>query len=207
MVDYLERILKARVYEAAVETPLQPAPNLSAAMGCEVLLKREDLQPVFSFKIRGAFNMIAKLPEDVRKAGVVAASAGNHAQGVAVAARHFGVDALIVMPEKTPTIKMNAVERLGAEVLLRGESFQEANTCAIAIAGDQNKVFIPPYDHPDIIAGQGTVGMEIIRQCAEPLDVVFVWLVVEDWLLGWARTSNDSTRGPASLEWSLSMHR
>ncbi len=174
MLDYLERILKARVYEAAIETPLQRAPNLSAALGCDVHLKREDLQPVFSFKIRGAFNMMANLSDETRARGVVASSAGNHAQGVAVAARHFGVSALIVMPEKTPTIKVRAVEQLGATVCLVGESFQESNAEAIRVAAEQQKVVIPPFDHPDIIAGQGTVGMEILRQCAEPPDYIFV---------------------------------
>jgi len=174
MVDYLERILRARVYDAAIETPLQVAPNLARSLGCEFLLKREDMQPVFSFKIRGAFNMIAKLPDSIRRRGVVAASAGNHAQGVAVAAKHFGVSAHIVMPEETPAIKVSAVNRLGAEVLLRGESFQEANSAAIELAEAEGKAFVPPYDHPDIIAGQGTVGVEILRQCPEHIDAVFV---------------------------------
>jgi threonine dehydratase len=174
MVDYLEQILRARVYDVAVETPLQPAPNLGASLGCEVLLKREDMQPVFSFKIRGAFNMIAKLDPSTRDRGVIAASAGNHAQGVALAAQHFGIDALIVMPEETPAIKVEAVKRLGAAVLLRGETFQEANSAAIVLARSESKSYIPPFDHPDIIAGQGTVGVEILRQCPEPLDAVFV---------------------------------
>lgn len=174
MVDYLEQILRARVYDVAIETPLQLAPNLGRSLGCEILLKREDMQPVFSFKIRGAFNMISKLEASTRARGVVAASAGNHAQGVALAAQHFGIDALIVMPEETPAIKVTAVKRLGAAVLLRGESFQEANSVAIELAIAESKAFIPPFDHPDIIAGQGTVGVEILRQCPEPLDAVFV---------------------------------
>jgi threonine dehydratase len=172
--DYLERILTSRVYDVVKETPLERAPRLSARVGNVVLLKREDLQPVFSFKIRGAYNKISALEPEVRARGVVAASAGNHAQGVALAARRFGCRALIVMPEGTPRIKHEAVAALGGEVQLRGETFQEAYAQARALATSEGMSFIHPYDDPDVIAGQGTVAVEILRQHREPPDVVFV---------------------------------
>jgi threonine dehydratase len=172
--DYLERILRARVYDVAVQTPLERAPRLSTRLGNEIFLKREDLQPVFSFKIRGAYNKVAALTPEVRERGVVAASAGNHAQGVAVAARRFGCRALIVMPQGTPRIKHEAVSALGGEVLLHGDSFHEAYTEARALAERSGMVFIHPYDDPDVIAGQGTIGMEILRQLREPPQLVFV---------------------------------
>jgi threonine dehydratase len=172
--DYLERILTSRVYDVVHETPLEVAPRLSARLGHTLLLKREDLQPVFSFKIRGAYNKIASLDAKVRERGVVAASAGNHAQGVALAAKRFGCRALIVMPEGTPRIKHEAVSALGGEVQLRGESFQEAYAQALTLAKSEGMAFIHPYDDPDVIAGQGTVAVEILRQHRGPPDVVFV---------------------------------
>ncbi len=172
--DYLERILTSRVYDVAVETPLELAPRLSARLGNHLLLKREDLQPVFSFKIRGAYNKIARLPAELRARGVVAASAGNHAQGVALSARRFGCPALIVMPAGTSRIKHEAVAALGGEVHLHGDTFQEAYAHAVEIAAAEGRAFIHPYDDPDVIAGQGTVAMEILRQHREPIHAIFV---------------------------------
>ena len=172
--DYVTKILQARVYDVARETPLDLAPKLSARLGCEVWLKREDLQPVFSFKVRGAYNKLSSLTAEERSRGVVASSAGNHAQGVALAARRLGVRACIVMPETAPRIKVEAVERLGAEVVLEGESYDDAKARADALAAEQGMVPIPPFDDEHVIAGQGTVAMEIVRQHGEPLDAVFV---------------------------------
>ena len=172
--DYVTKILKARVYDVARETPLERAPKLSSRLGCAVWLKREDLQPVFSFKLRGAYNKLASLTPEERARGVIASSAGNHAQGVALAARKLGVQALIVMPETAPRIKVDAVERLGAEVLLAGSSYDEAKEKAEALAAERGMVLIPPYDDERVIAGQGTVGMEIVRQQGEPFDAIFV---------------------------------
>src|SRR5262245_58687865 len=172
--DYLERILTSRVYDVAIETPLERAPRLSARLGNQLLLKREDLQPVFSFKLRGAYNKIARLAPEVRARGVVAASAGNHAQGVALSARRFGCRAVIVMPSGTPRIKHEAVAALGGEVVLHGETFQESSTHARAVAAAEGLAFIHPYDDPDVIAGQGTVGLEILRQHRDPIHAVFV---------------------------------
>ena len=171
--DYLEKILNAQVYEAAVETPLDLAPNLSARTGNRVLLKREDMQPVFSFKLRGAYNKMAHLSPAERERGVIAASAGNHAQGVAFAAQKFGCRALIVMPVTTPRIKVAAVKSRGAEVVLIGDSYDEAAVHAVALQQQQGLTFVHPYDDPEVIAGQGTVGMEILRQHPRPIDAVF----------------------------------
>ena len=172
--DYVTKILKARVYDVARETPLELAPKLSSRLDCEVWLKREDLQPVFSFKLRGAYNKLASLSDEERARGVIASSAGNHAQGVALAARRLGARALIVMPETAPRIKVDAVERLGAEVLLAGDSYDGARARAEALAAERGMVLIPPYDDEQVIAGQGTVGMEIVRQQGEPFDALFV---------------------------------
>ena len=172
--DYVTKILKARVYDVARETPLELAPKLSSRLGSEVWLKREDLQPVFSFKIRGAYNKLVSLTAEERARGVIASSAGNHAQGVALASRHLGVRALIVMPETAPRIKVDAVERLGAEVVLAGESYEGAKERADALAAERGMVFIPPFDDEHVIAGQGTVAMEIVRQQGEPFDAIFV---------------------------------
>ena len=172
--DYVTKILKARVYDVARETPLELAPKLSARIGGEVWLKREDLQPVFSFKLRGAYNKLASLTAEERSRGVAASSAGNHAQGVALAARRLGVRALIVMPETAPRIKVEAVERLGADVVLEGESYDDAKERAEALAAEHGMVFIPPFDDEHVIAGQGTVAMEIVRQHGDPFDAIFV---------------------------------
>ena len=172
--DYVTKILKARVYDVARETPLELAPKLSARLGSEVWLKREDLQPVFSFKLRGAYNKLASLTAEERARGVIASSAGNHAQGVALAASRFKVRSLIVMPQTAPRIKVEAVERLGAEVVLEGESYEDAKARALALAAEHGMVFIPPFDDEHVIAGQGTVAMEIVRQHGDPFDAIFV---------------------------------
>jgi threonine dehydratase len=174
MSDYLERILTAQVYDVAIESPLTEAPRLSAKTGNLVLLKREDLQPVFSFKLRGAYNKMAKLsPEEIAR-GVVAASAGNHAQGVALGAQRLGTQAMIVMPVTTPQIKIDAVKARGAEVILEGLSYEEAYRHAVKLGEERGLSFIHPYDDPDVIAGQGTIGMEILRQHSKPIDAVFL---------------------------------
>jgi threonine dehydratase len=169
-----ERILRARVYDVAVETPLEPAPTLSARLGNQVLIKREDLQPVFSFKLRGAYNKMSLLSPEERARGVIAASAGNHAQGVALAARQLGLRAVIVMPRTTPQIKVVAVRELGGEVVLEGDGYDAAYARARKLEAEQGLVFIHAYDDPDVIAGQGTVAMEILRQHRGPLDAIFV---------------------------------
>ena len=172
--DYLERILKARVYDVAIESPLELAPGLSRRLGNRLLLKREDLQPVFSFKLRGAYNKMVKLPRDRLKKGVIAASAGNHAQGVALAAQKLGCRALIVMPVTTPRIKVDAVTARGARVILHGDSYDEAYAHAMRLKRRRGLVLVHPYDDPEVIAGQGTIGVEILRQHAQPIDAIFV---------------------------------
>ncbi|KAJ2369632.1 threonine deaminase, partial [Coemansia sp. RSA 2607] len=173
--DYLQMILTSSVYDVASETPLTPAANLSARLSNTVLLKREDLQPVFSFKIRGAYNMMASLSAEERARGVIACSAGNHAQGVAMSAKHLGVKATIVMPVLTPAIKWRNVERLGAKVVLHGAGFDEAKKECARLAKEQGLTDIPPFDHPLVIAGQGTIAMEILRQCrASDIHAIFV---------------------------------
>jgi threonine dehydratase len=174
MDELLERILRAPVYDVAVETPLDEAARLSERLACRVQLKREDLQPVFSFKLRGAYNRIHRLAPSEREAGIVAASAGNHAQGVGLAASRLGIDALVVMPRTTPRIKVEAVERLGARALLEGDGYDEADRRARRIAEQEGRIFVHPYDDPDVIAGQGTVGMEILRQHRGEIDAIFV---------------------------------
>ena len=172
--DYVERILKARVYDVARESPLDNAPRLSQRVGNRVLLKREDLQPVFSFKLRGAYNKISGLSPEERARGVIASSAGNHAQGVALAATKLGVKALIVMPKTTPKIKVDAVASLGAEIILHGSSYDEARGHADALCKERDMVYVHPFDDPDVIAGQGTVAMEILRQHSEAIHAIFV---------------------------------
>ncbi len=172
--SYIKRILNAQVYDVARETPLDPALLLSARLGNHALLKREDLQSVFSFKCRGAYNKMTHLDEASRAAGVVAASAGNHAQGVALAASKLGIKAKIVMPVTTPLIKIEAVRALGAKVVLSGDSFDEAAVRAANLVKAEGLTFIHPFDDPDIIAGQGTVAVELVRQASRPLDYVFV---------------------------------
>ena len=172
--SYIKRILNAQVYDVARETPLDAAPLLSARLGNQAFLKREDLQPVFSFKCRGAYNKMVHLDEAARARGVVAASAGNHAQGVALAASKLGIKATIVMPVTTPLIKVDAVKALGAKVVMHGDSFDEAAVRARALTESEGFTFIHPFDDPDVIAGQGTVAVELVRQAQQPLDYVFV---------------------------------
>jgi threonine dehydratase len=173
-VDYLQKILTAKVYDVAIETPLELAPTLSARLGNRVLLKREDQQAVFSFKLRGAYNKMAHLSTADRARGVIAASAGNHAQGVALAAQKLGCNATIVMPITTPHIKITAVEARGATVVLHGDSYSDAYAKALALQRKSRATFVHPYDDPDVIAGKGTIGMEILRQWQAPLDAIFV---------------------------------
>lgn len=171
--DYPEKIRAARVYDVAVKSPLENAPQLSRRIGNRLLLKREDMQPVFSFKLRGAYNKMAHLTEVERKRGVICASAGNHAQGVALAAQKLGCRAVIVMPTTTPHIKVDAVKRRGAEVLLVGDSYDEASHHAHALATEQQLTYVHPFDDPEVIAGQGTIGLEILQQHPEPIHAIF----------------------------------
>lgn len=172
--NYVTRILRAPVYDIAIETPLQSAPQLSAALGNQVMLKREDLQPVHSFKIRGAYTRVAALDLQARNRGVITASAGNHAQGLALAAQKLGIEAIIVMPLSTPAIKLQGVRSRGAEVVLYGDVFAESLTYAVALAETRGHTFVPPYDDADVIAGQGTIGLELLRQHQGQLDAIFV---------------------------------
>ncbi|MBK6637379.1 MAG: threonine ammonia-lyase, biosynthetic [Rhodocyclaceae bacterium] len=171
--DYLEKVLNARVYDVAVETPLDFAANLSGRLGNTIYFKREDMQPVFSFKLRGAYNKIVHLTAEQKKRGVICASAGNHAQGVALSAQKLGIRAVIVMPETTPAIKVDAVRRRGGEVVLAGSSYDEAYAQALVLEKQHKLTFVHPFDDPDVIAGQGTIGMEILRQHPDPIDAVF----------------------------------
>ena len=171
---YVQKILRAPVYDVAIETPLQPAPRLAERLGNRVLLKREDLQPVYSFKIRGAYNRLVQLEPEARARGVIAASAGNHAQGLALAARELGIEATIVMPRTTPELKVQGVLARGGKVVLHGDAFPEALAHAWARVQAEGLTFIPPYDDPEVIAGQGTVAMEILRQQPGQLDAIFV---------------------------------
>jgi len=174
MQDYVRRILTSAVYDVAQETPLEPMLQLSARLGVDVLLKREDLQPVFSFKIRGAHNKIASLTVAERVRGVICASAGNHAQGVAMSAARLGIRAVIVMPVTTPDIKVRAVADLGGEVVLFGEGFDAARDHALELAARHGLVFIHPFDDPDVIAGQGTIGVELLRQRPGPIGAIYI---------------------------------
>ena len=173
MQGYLKRILTARVYDVAIESPLEAAPNLSARIGNNILLKREDMQPVFSFKLRGAYNKMAQLTPAQLKRGVIAASAGNHAQGVALSAQKLGCTAIIVMPATTPQIKLQAVTGRGAKVVLHGDSYSDAYAHALELEKKHKLTFVHPYDDPDVIAGQGTIGMEILRQHNQPIHAIF----------------------------------
>ena len=173
-IDYLKRILSARVYDVAIESPLERAVGSSELLKNNVLLKREDLQPVFSFKLRGAYNKMAHLSAAELKRGVICASAGNHAQGVALAAQRLGAKATIVMPVTTPKIKVDAVARRGATVVLSGDSYHEASLHATKIAAQKKLTYVHPYDDPLVIAGQGTIGMEILRQHQHAIDAIFV---------------------------------
>ena len=171
---YLEKIITARVYDIAIETPLDHAPMLSKRTNNTIYIKREDLQPVFSFKLRGAHNKISQLSDSEKAAGVIAASAGNHAQGVALSSQRLGIRSIIVMPKTTPQIKVSAVKHHGGEVVLHGNTYDEAYLHAKEIAAKNNMVFIHPYDDPEVIAGQGTVAMEILKQHPDHIDAIFV---------------------------------
>jgi len=175
LAHYVKKILQARVYDVAHESPLDPAPALSRRLGNRIWLKREDLQPVFSFKLRGAYNKMVQLDEAARARGIIAASAGNHAQGVALAARRLGLDALIVMPCTTPNIKVQAVRNLGAQTALHGNAYDDAYAYARKLADEQGRTFVHPYDDDDVIAGQGTIAMEMLRQySSDDLHAIFV---------------------------------
>jgi threonine dehydratase len=172
--DYLTRIRNARVYDVASETPLELASNLSTRLGNRILLKREDLQPVFSFKLRGAYNKLTTLPQEILEAGIICSSAGNHAQGVALAAKRKGIRAVVVMPVTTPSIKVEAVKSLAGEVVLHGDTYDDAYAHARQLEKEQQLTFIHPFDDPDVIAGQGTIGMEILEQTDKKISAVFV---------------------------------
>ena len=172
--DYLQKILTARVYDVAVESPLELARSLSRRVGHQVLLKREDKQPVFSFKLRGAYNKMVNLPPEQLARGVICASAGNHAQGVALSAKRLNCRAVIVMPVTTPRLKIDAVAALGGEVMLHGDSYSDAYTHALGVQAEQGLTFVHPFDDPDVIAGQGTIAMELLRQHQGPIDAIFV---------------------------------
>ena len=174
LADYLQKILTARVYDVAVETALEVAKNLSKRLNNQILLKREDTQPVFSFKLRGAYNKMAHLSAAQLKRGVICASAGNHAQGVALAAKRMGCKAMIVMPVTTPQVKVDAVRSLGGDVVLFGESYSDAYLRALELEKQHDLTFVHPFDDPDVIAGQGTIAMEILRQHQVPIDAIFV---------------------------------
>jgi threonine dehydratase len=176
MQSYLKRILTARVYDVAIESPLELAPSLSARIGNNVLLKREDMQPVFSFKLRGAYNKMAQLTPEQLKRGVITASAGNHAQGVALSAHRMGCKAVIVMPTTTPQVKIDAVRHFGqrsVEIVLHGDSYNDAYGHALELEKEKKLTFVHPFDDPDVIAGQGTIGMEILRQHQAPIHAIF----------------------------------
>jgi len=172
--DYVELIRSAAVYDVASKTPLDLARNLSLRLGNRILLKREDLQSIFSFKLRGAYNKLTTLPQDTLEAGIICSSAGNHAQGVALAAQRKGIRAVVVMPVTTPSIKVEAVKTLGGEVVLHGDTYDDAYTHARELEKEQELTFIHPFDDPDVIAGQGTIGMEILEQTDETISAVFV---------------------------------
>ncbi len=174
VTEYVRKILDAHVYDVAIRTPLDSMARLGARLGRPVFLKREDLQPVFSFKIRGAYNRIARLAPEARAAGVICASAGNHAQGVALSARKLGIPSTVVMPVTTPSIKVDAVRRFGGGVLLHGETYDDAYAHAKSLEAERGLTFIHPYDDPDVIAGQGTVGVELLQQHPAPIEAIFV---------------------------------
>jgi threonine dehydratase len=174
VTDYVRKILDSRVYDVALNTALDPMVRLSARIGSPVLLKREDLQPIFSFKIRGAYNRIARLSTEERAAGVICASAGNHAQGVALSAQRLGIKATIVMPVTTPPIKVDAVRYWGGDAVLFGDTFDEASAHARELQKERGLTFVHPYDDPDVIAGQGTIGMELLQQHPDPIEAIFV---------------------------------
>ncbi|MCF7981890.1 MAG: threonine ammonia-lyase, biosynthetic [Pseudomonadales bacterium] len=172
--QYVKKILQARVYDVAIETPVDEARFLSERYNNRILIKREDLQPVYSFKLRGAYNKMSGLSASQRKRGVIAASAGNHAQGLALSGKKLGINTVIVMPKTTPDIKVASVRARGAKVILHGDTYDEASTHSHKLAKEKGYTYVHPFDDPDVIAGQGTVGMEILRQVTGPLHAVFV---------------------------------
>lgn len=172
--DYLRKILAARVYDVAIESPLHIAPFLSERLGNQIWVKREDQQPVYSFKLRGAYNKVVQLTEEEKAKGVVAASAGNHAQGLALAAQKLGIKATIVMPRTTPDIKVRSVKARGARVVLQGDAFDDAFAYSQKLVEEKGMTYVHPYDDPEVIAGQGTIAMEVLRQLSGPLDAVFI---------------------------------
>ncbi|MDQ6983477.1 MAG: pyridoxal-phosphate dependent enzyme, partial [Ghiorsea sp.] len=172
--DYIQAIDEAKVYDVAIKTPLNTAPKLSQRLDNHILLKREDLQPVFSFKLRGAYNKIINLSDEEKSKGVICASAGNHAQGVAMSAQKLGIAATIVMPETTPDIKVSAVDAMGANVVLIGDSYSDALVHAEVLCDENGYTFIHPYDNEMVIAGQGTVAKELLEQTDKALDAVFI---------------------------------
>ncbi|MCV6638878.1 threonine ammonia-lyase, biosynthetic [Candidatus Albibeggiatoa sp. nov. NOAA] len=174
LTNYTKKILQSRVYDVAEKTRLDFATHLSRRLNNHIWIKREDMQPVFSFKIRGAYNKIANLPPEILQKGVIAASAGNHAQGVALSAAKLGIRAVIVMPKTTPEIKVTSVKHRGAEVVLHGTAFDDASKYAQQLVAEQGLTYIPPYDDEDVIAGQGTVGMEILQQHTKDLEAIFI---------------------------------
>ncbi|RYE74740.1 MAG: pyridoxal-phosphate dependent enzyme, partial [Oxalobacteraceae bacterium] len=173
-IDYLKKILTARVYDVAIESPLEFASSLSERTGNRIYYKREDMQSVFSFKLRGAYNKMANLSAAQLKRGVICASAGNHAQGVALSASRLGCKALIVMPTTTPQVKIDAVRARGGEVVLHGDSYSDAYAHALTLEKKQKLTFVHPFDDPDVIAGQGTIAMEILHQHSGPIHAIFV---------------------------------
>jgi threonine dehydratase len=174
MEKYIKDILSARVYDVAIESPLHEAPGLSRRLGNRILLKREDMQPVFSFKLRGAYNRMSRLSAEAAARGVIAASAGNHAQGIALAGNKLGIATIIVMPVTTPAIKVNAVRNRGAQVILHGDTYNDAAEHAMALVAEKGYTFVHAFDDKEVIAGQGTVGVEVLRQHSGPLEAVFV---------------------------------
>ena len=171
---YMPKIMQCRLEDLVLQTPVQEMPALAERLGVRVLIKREDLQPVFSFKLRGAYAKLQSLTAEEKQRGIICASAGNHAQGVAMAARHLGIDAVVVMPAITPDIKVNAVEKLGAAVVIHGDDFDTACAKALEVAGEEGRVFVHPYDDPEVITGQGTIALEMFRQNHVPIDYLFV---------------------------------
>jgi threonine dehydratase len=172
--DYMPRVMQCRLEDLVQQTPLQEMPGLTERLGVRVLIKREDLQPVFSFKLRGAYAKLLSLDEAQKGQGIICASAGNHAQGVAMAARHMEIDATVVMPAITPEIKVDAVRKLGASVIIHGDDFDTACEYALRLAEEKNLVFVHPYDDPQVITGQATIALELFRQARTPIDYLFV---------------------------------
>ena len=172
--EYMPRIMQCRLDDLVLQTPVQSLPALSERLGVRILVKREDLQSVFSFKLRGAYAKLQTLSAEEKQHGIICASAGNHAQGVAMAARHLSIDAVVVMPAITPEIKVNAVEKLGASVVIHGDDFDTACDRALQMAEESGRIFVHPYDDPDVITGQATIALELFRQNSVPIDYLFI---------------------------------